>query len=125
MLYAQLERAMVFSVNFLSRYFSVDIEAIREYASTFDDIEHLRAEIRLDMICLNTFLSVWHHFCECDTLNIIRSQEILKCRNLNITDAFYKLCSLFIFIFHFRTCSLNIVMSLGVWAGTSMHLIWG
>ncbi|KAF5790103.1 putative tyrosine specific protein phosphatase [Helianthus annuus] len=27
-------------------YFSVDIEAIREYASTFDDIEHLRAEIR-------------------------------------------------------------------------------
>nr|XP_043616630.1 phosphoglucan phosphatase DSP4, amyloplastic-like [Erigeron canadensis] len=27
-------------------YFSVDISAIREYASTFDDIEHLRAEIR-------------------------------------------------------------------------------
>ncbi|XP_008232065.1 PREDICTED: phosphoglucan phosphatase DSP4, amyloplastic [Prunus mume] len=27
-------------------YFSVDIGAIREYAKTFDDIEHLRAEIR-------------------------------------------------------------------------------
>lgn len=27
-------------------YFSVDINAIREYASTFDDIQHLRAEIR-------------------------------------------------------------------------------
>ncbi|KAK1409658.1 hypothetical protein QVD17_36187 [Tagetes erecta] len=27
-------------------YFSVDISAIREYASTFDDIQHLRAEIR-------------------------------------------------------------------------------
>ncbi|GJY76623.1 phosphoglucan phosphatase DSP4, amyloplastic [Tanacetum coccineum] len=27
-------------------YFSVDIEAIREYASTFSDIQHLRAEIR-------------------------------------------------------------------------------
>ncbi|KAI3520393.1 hypothetical protein L1887_09787 [Cichorium endivia] len=27
-------------------YFSVDINSIREYASTFDDIEHLRAEIR-------------------------------------------------------------------------------
>ncbi|KAJ9545658.1 hypothetical protein OSB04_025365 [Centaurea solstitialis] len=27
-------------------YFSVDIGAIREYASTFDDIQHLRAEIR-------------------------------------------------------------------------------
>lgn len=30
-----------------SRYFGVDIEAIRVYAKTFDDIEHLRAEIRL------------------------------------------------------------------------------
>ncbi|CAN6542093.1 unnamed protein product [Malus baccata var. baccata] len=29
-----------------SRYFSVDIGDIREYANTFDDIEHLRAEIR-------------------------------------------------------------------------------
>ncbi|XP_076957310.1 phosphoglucan phosphatase DSP4, amyloplastic-like [Bidens hawaiensis] len=27
-------------------YFSVDIGAIREYASTFDDIQHIRAEIR-------------------------------------------------------------------------------
>lgn len=27
-------------------YFDVDINAIREYASTFDDIQHLRAEIR-------------------------------------------------------------------------------
>ncbi|PWA50247.1 phosphoglucan phosphatase DSP4, amyloplastic [Artemisia annua] len=27
-------------------YFSVDIDAIREYASTFDDIQHLRAQIR-------------------------------------------------------------------------------
>ncbi|KAH7537029.1 phosphoglucan phosphatase DSP4, amyloplastic [Ziziphus jujuba] len=27
-------------------YFGVDIEAIRDYAKTFDDIEHLRAEIR-------------------------------------------------------------------------------
>lgn len=27
-------------------YFSVDIDAIREYASTFDDIQHLRAPIR-------------------------------------------------------------------------------
>ncbi|PWA78969.1 phosphoglucan phosphatase DSP4, amyloplastic [Artemisia annua] len=27
-------------------YFSVDINAIREYASTFDDIQHLRAQIR-------------------------------------------------------------------------------
>lgn len=30
-----------------SRYFGVDIGAIQEYAKTSDDIEHLRAEIRL------------------------------------------------------------------------------
>lgn len=31
----------------IRRYFGVDITAIRAYASTHDDIEHLRAEIRL------------------------------------------------------------------------------
>lgn len=33
----------------MSRYFGVDINAIIEYANTFDDIQHLRAEIRLVM----------------------------------------------------------------------------
>lgn len=31
------------------RYFGVDINAIREYAETCNDIQHVRAEIRLVM----------------------------------------------------------------------------
>lgn len=30
----------------ISRYFGVDIGAIRDYAKQCDDIEHIRAEIR-------------------------------------------------------------------------------
>ena len=37
------------SLTSSSRYFGVDIGAIQEYAKEFDDIEHLRAEIRLVM----------------------------------------------------------------------------
>ncbi|PWA66227.1 Dual specificity phosphatase, catalytic domain-containing protein [Artemisia annua] len=33
-------------ISLFTRYFSVDIDAIREYASTFDDIQYLRAQIR-------------------------------------------------------------------------------
>lgn len=33
----------------LVRYFGVDIDAIREYANSCNDIQHLRAEIRFVM----------------------------------------------------------------------------
>lgn len=35
------------SLTNTSRYFGVDIKAIQEYAETHDDIQHLRAQIRL------------------------------------------------------------------------------
>lgn len=37
----------VMSLTCFPRYFGVDIGVIREYAKKFDDIQHLRAEIRL------------------------------------------------------------------------------
>lgn len=40
---------LIICYNFLSttsRYFGVDIIAIQEYAKTYDDIQHIRAEIR-------------------------------------------------------------------------------
>lgn len=45
--YFSHEKKYYGSFTCTSRYFGVDIGAIREYAKTFDDIEHLRAEIRL------------------------------------------------------------------------------
>ena len=41
-----MKKYTVNSLTFISRYFGVDINAIREYAKKYDDIQHLRAEIR-------------------------------------------------------------------------------
>lgn len=42
-----------------SRYFGVDIGAIQGYAKTFNDIEHLRARIRL--VGKRTLFWFWKH----------------------------------------------------------------
>ncbi|CAL5343260.1 unnamed protein product [Camellia sinensis] len=39
------------SFTVILRYFGVDITGIREYADTYDDIQHLRAEIRKRQFC--------------------------------------------------------------------------
>lgn len=63
--YKQIVCSNSFTNSF--RYFGVDISAIQEYAKTYDDIEHLRAEIRLVVTkeCLfyhDKFVLWWHGF---------------------------------------------------------------